>query len=75
VPKIIFFKINNIIHLFLKTAVGILVISNNDSFRVLFDEIASVYFVLNVYLYFSIGNGQLRETSTVPTVSAHFRSL
>jgi len=42
---------------------------------VLFDKIASVYVILKIYLYFSIGNGQLRETSTVPIVSAHFRSL
>jgi len=30
---------------FLKTAISILVISNRNSFRVLFDEIASVCFV------------------------------
>jgi len=35
-----------------------LVISNHNSFRVLFDKVASVYFVWKVYLYFSIGNGR-----------------
>jgi len=29
----------------LKTAISILVISNHNSFRVLYDEIASVYFI------------------------------
>jgi len=43
------------------------VISNHNSFRVLFDKIASVYFVYSVYFmrkiypYFSIGNGRPRE--------------
>ena len=41
VPKII---INNTINLFSKTTISILAISNHDNFRVLFDEIASVYF-------------------------------
>ena len=40
VPKII---INNTINLFL-TAISILLISNHNNFRVLFDKIASVYF-------------------------------
>jgi len=44
-----------------KTAISILVISNHNSFRVLFDKIASVYFILKIYLYFSIGIGQPRE--------------
>ena len=35
--------INNTINLFL-TAISILLISNHNSFRVLFDKIASVYF-------------------------------
>jgi len=44
VPKII---TNDTINLFSKTAIGILVTSNNrpNSFRVLFDEITSVYFI------------------------------
>jgi len=44
VPKII---INDTINLFSKTAIGILVTSNNrsNSFRVLFAEITSVYFI------------------------------
>ena len=37
----------------------------------LFDKIASVYFIRKIYLYFSIG----QETSTVPIVSAHVRFL
>ena len=39
VPKII---TNNRINLLFKTAINILVVSNHNSFRVLFDEIASV---------------------------------
>ena len=48
VPTII---INNTINLFLKTAIGILihVISNHNSFRVLFDKIVSVYFISKIY--------------------------
>ena len=42
VPKII---ISNSINLFFKTAVNILLISNDNSFRVLFDKIASMYFI------------------------------
>jgi len=41
-PKII---INDMMNLFFKTAVSILVISNHNGFRVLFVKIASVYFV------------------------------
>jgi len=52
VPKII---VNDTIYLFFKTAIIILVISSHDSFRVLFDKIASAYFICKVYLYFSIG--------------------
>jgi len=37
-------------NLFFKTAISILVISNHNSFRVLFDKIASVYFV-GKYIY------------------------
>jgi len=55
VPKII---INNNTINFLYTAFSILVISNHNSFRVLFDKIASVYFNSKIYLHFSIGNGQ-----------------
>jgi len=33
----------------------------HNSFRVLFDKIASVYFFKKMYLYFSIGNAQPRE--------------
>jgi len=37
------------------------VISNHNSFRVLFDKIAYVYLIWKRYLYFSVGNGQPRE--------------
>ena len=47
-PKII---INNTINIFL-TAISILVISNHKSIRVLFDEIASVYFILKFFFIF-----------------------
>ena len=56
------------------TAMNILLISDHSSFRVLFYKIASVYFVRKTYLYFSVGNGQPRGTSTMPTVSARFLS-
>jgi len=56
VPKIM---INNTTNLFFKTAVSILQISSHNSFRVLFDKIASVF--EKKYLYFSIGNGQSTE--------------
>jgi len=42
VPKIV---INNAVNLFFKTATSFLVISNHSSFRVLFDKIASIYFI------------------------------
>jgi len=42
VPKII---INNTMNLLFKTAISILVISNHNSYRVLFDKIARVYFI------------------------------
>jgi len=37
-----------------------LLISNHNSYRVLLDKIASVYFIWEAYLYFSVGNGQPR---------------
>jgi len=58
VPKII---INDTIDLFLKTAIGILVISNHDSFRVPFDKIAHAFFISKICSYFSIVSGQSRE--------------
>ena len=57
VPKII---TNNTINLFL-TAVSILLISNHNTFRVVFDKVASVILFEKIYLYFSIGNGQPRK--------------
>ena len=44
-----------------KVAISISVISKHNSFRVLFDKIASVYFTVKIYLYFSTGNGQATE--------------
>ena len=58
VPKM---TINDTINLFLQIALSILVISNHNSFRALFEKIASVYFLWKIYLYFCVGNGQPRE--------------
>ena len=60
VPKMI---VNDTINLFLKLCNQHLVVSNRNSFRVLFDEIASVYWKWPV-----------QGTGTVPVVSAHFVS-
>ena len=57
VPKI---KINDNINLFL-TAISSLLISYDNSFRLLFDKIASEYFIWKIYLYFYAGNGHPRE--------------
>ena len=65
-PKII---INDTITFFLKTAISILLISNHNSFWVLFDKLASIYFIWKIYLYFSIGNGQPSE----PTLCQLYR--
>ena len=58
VPKI---TINDTMNLLFKTAVSILLIPNHNSFRVLFDKIASADFIWKINLYFSAGNGQHRE--------------
>jgi len=58
VPDIIINRHNKFIF---KTAISILVISNQNSFRVLFDKIASAYFTRKLCLCFSTGNGQPRE--------------
>jgi len=43
--------INDAKKLFFKTAISILLISNHNSFRVLFDKITSVYFIRkNTYI-------------------------
>jgi len=58
-PKII---INDTINLVFKTAISILVISNHNSFRVLFKIKLLPYILLkNIFQYFRIGNGQPRE--------------
>jgi len=49
---------NNTVKFIFKTAIGISLISNRDSFRVPFDKIAFVYFTREIYLHFSVGNGQ-----------------
>jgi len=53
--------ITDTIIFFSETAISFLVISNHKSFRVLFDKIASAYFIGKMYWYFSVGNGQSRE--------------
>ena len=78
VPKII---INNAINLSYKTAISILLISNHNSLRVLFDRNWFRVFYLKIYLYFIIGNGQPREPALcqlyrhtfVPYGEGHFR--
>jgi len=42
--------INGTIHLFLKTAISILVISNHTSFRVLFEKKLLPYFLFEKYI-------------------------
>jgi len=58
VPKIA--VVNDVINLF-SNAISIFVISNRNSFRVLIDKIASVYFIWKIYLHFSTGCGQPKE--------------
>ena len=55
------------------TAVSILVVSNHNSFRVLFGKIASLYF-FEKYINILALEILAQETGTVPVVSAHFRS-
>jgi len=45
-PKII---INNTVHFY--AAISILLTSNHNSFPVLFDKIASVYFIKNIFIF------------------------
>jgi len=74
VPKII---IND--SKFSLKCISILLILNHKSFRVLFDKIASVYFIWKIYKYTdgsdAMSKWPAHRTSTVPVVSAHFRSL
>jgi len=53
--------INDTLNFFFKTSISVCVISNQNTFRVLFDKIASAHFIWKIYLYFSTGNGQPRE--------------
>ena len=59
---------NNTVNLVSKTAVLFSEILSHNSFLVLFDKIASIYFMEH-------GKWPAQGTSTVPIVSAHFRSL
>ena len=43
--------INSIVNLFFKTSISVLVISKHNSSRVLFDKIASVYILVEKYIY------------------------
>ena len=70
VPKVI---INDTINLFFLTAVSILLISNHNSFRVLFDKIASVY-LKNIFI-FQHWKWPAQGTGIVPIVLEHFCSL
>jgi len=80
VPKIVInyaeIIINNAIIFFLITAISSLLIPNHNSFWVLFDKIASVYFIWKYIkykkIYFSIRNGQPRGPVLC---QLHFRSL
>jgi len=77
-------------YLFFNAITILLIITNHDSFRVLFDKIASVglffyslyfisvglYFISKIYIYISaLETVSSYGTSTVPRVSAHFCSL
>ena len=72
VPRII---INDAVNLFFKP-VSIFLISNHNSFRVLFDKIASVYFISKKCIYILASEIAIAQvTSTVPIVSTYCRSL
>ena len=71
VPKII---INNTIFIF-QTAITVLLTSNYNSFRVLFDKNCFRIFSLKNIFIFLHWKWPAQGTSTVPIVSAHFRSL
>jgi len=61
------------------TVVSIFVISNHNSFRVLFDKLLSyILFEKKIYLYFSIGNGQPRDPALcdcIGTLLSPYRHL
>ena len=56
-------------------AVSIFVLSNHNSFRVLFYKIASVYFISEYNILAWKWPAAAQGTGTVPIVSAHFRSI
>ena len=60
---------------YFQTAISILLISNHNNFRVLFDKIASVYFICKNIFTFQHRIWPAQETRNVPVVSAHFRSI
>jgi len=69
--------VNNTTNLFLKTAIGILLISNHNSFRVLFAKITSVYFIWkNIYIFLHRKwPGQGTSTEPIVGLPAYCRSL
>jgi len=62
-------------YIYFKTAISILLISSHDSFRVLFDKIASVYILFEKYIHILALEMTSHGTGTAPIGSAHFRSL
>ena len=69
-------KYNKWRNIFSLTAISILVISSHNTFRVLFDIIASVYFIWEKYInILSLEMDSPGNRGTVPIVSAHFRSI
>ena len=66
--------LNRTIDLFLKTAISVLLISNHNGFRVLFDKIASVYFIFKDIVICQHWKRPAQGTGTVPVVSAQCRS-
>jgi len=75
VPKIVINDAINFIFFKLQSVISILPTLNHNSFRVLFDKIASVYFIFEKYTYILALEMPAQGTSTVPILSAHFRSL
>jgi len=69
VPKIILSDT-----LIFKTAMSVLVISNHNSFRVLSDKLASVYFLFEKYIYI-LALEMANQLPIVPTVSARVHSV
>ena len=60
---------------FFKTAISILLMSNHNSFRVLFEKKLLPYILFQKYIYILASEMASPGKGTVPVVSAHFRSL